>query len=124
MRSSLFSPYRSFLITSTCRGMPVINNRELGYMFEPDVDGQRLKVRSFSFPLFSPLLSPFTTLLLPPVLTPSFPSGLPSHNRLHALRRPFSHPFCPSFASGAHQRPHSRSSRFVPLSFTAPLLRY
>lgn len=26
------------------RNMPVINNRELGYMFEPDAEGQRLKV--------------------------------------------------------------------------------
>jgi sarcosine oxidase/L-pipecolate oxidase len=26
------------------RNMPVINNRELGYLFEPDVAGRRLKV--------------------------------------------------------------------------------
>lgn len=28
------------------RDMPVINNRELGYLFEPDLEFNRLKVRS------------------------------------------------------------------------------
>lgn len=26
------------------KGMPVINNRELGYLFEPDIEGRRLKI--------------------------------------------------------------------------------